>query len=328
MPIRRRRFFAFAVPIMSLIGFSPRIAPHGRDDELAINTAKAPIVPDGTTAGAATNFVVTFADVDPDVPGIGIRTGGTISVTLPAGFVRHDPAAPMAMVVLQGWPQSSRRPFPDVTYDADTNTLIATMRFDHLPDTSAQPGPKQVHLLLPGFANPPAGTHRVELTIQPDLAADTVLTGSGDVTIHGGVPASINAISVVNPPPPFPNPVYQTVAPDTTLHLWGFYLWQHGGDPHIGVHLIQESAQRYQVVDAAGDEIGSVSIRAPQEAADASLDADASFEVEVEGAVLGISAGLLRAQFHPDPDTPGDYEIIWRLLRGNDQHMFVTVTPG
>ena len=45
-------------------------------------------------------------------------------------------------------------------------------------------------------------------------------------------------------------------------------------------------------------------------------------------AVLGIPTGLLTAQFDPDPETPGDYAIRWRLNNGNEQWMFVTVTPA
>ena len=321
--MKRRTFLSIAVPVISLMAFGAPVASHGGDPGLSLSADKAPIVPDGTTAGADTDFVITFADRDPDVPGIGIKTGGTVSVKLPKGFIQDDPSAPMTMVVLQGWPQSPRQPFPDVDYDAATNTLTGTVGFDYLPVSSAQPGPKQVHLLLPGFTNPKAGTHWFEVTIRPDPSSDDLLTGWGKVRIRRQVRASINAISVINPPPPFPNPIYQTVGSGEAPHTWGFYVWEHGGDPSVGVELTQRNARRYWIVDADGEKIGSVGIRAPKGASGFSIDATAS--VLVNGAVLGIPTGLLLAQFHPDPDTPGDYEITWKLRRGNRQHMFVTV---
>lgn len=322
--MKRRHFLSFAIPVVSLVAFGSPASSHDVHDELSLSADKAPIVPDGTTAGADTDFVVTFADRDPDVPGIDIKTGGTIAIRLPHEFVQDDPDAPMTLVVLQGWPQSPRQPFPDVTYDATTNTLTGTLAFDYLAQSSAQPGPKQLHMLLPGFTNPKAGTYWFDVAIRPDPASDKVLSGRGQVRIHRQIRASINAISVINPPPPFPNPIYQTVAAGDSPVPWGFYLWQRGGDADVGVDLRQRSARRYDIVDADGDKIGSVRIRAPKGASGYSIDATAS--EAVNGAVLGIPTGLMIAQFHPDPGTPGDYEITWRMRRGNHQHMFVTVT--
>ena len=320
--MKRRTFLSIAVPVISLIAFGAPVESHG-GDHLPISSAKAPIVPDGTTAGADTDFVITFADLDPEVPGIGIREGGTISVRLPDGFVQDDPTAPMTLVLLQGWPQSPRQPFPAVTYDAASNTLTGTQSFDYLPQSVEQPGPKQVHLLLLGFTNPHPGTYWVEVEIRPDPATDEVLSGWGTVRILRQVRASINAISVINPPPPFPNPIHQTVAAGELPVTWGFYLWERGGDPSIGVELEQRNERRYRIVDADGHRIGSVRIDAPAGAHGYSIDAAPS--ILVDGAVLGIPTGLMTAQFHPDPDTPGDYEITWRLRGGNEQHMFVTV---
>ncbi len=149
------------------------------------------------------------------------------------------------------------------------------------------------------------------------------MRASLDNSVREEVRASINAISVINPPPPCPNPIHQTVAVGETPHTWGFYVWERGGDPSIGVEIESRRTNLYWIVDADGDRIGSVRIRAPEGASGYSIDAAAS--VPVDGAVLGIPTGLLLAQFHPDPDTPGDDEITWRLRRGNHQHMFVTV---
>ncbi len=322
--MKQRTFWMFAVPVVSLVAFSAPVASDGQG--LPTRTDKAPIVPDGTTAGADTDFVVTFADRDPDVPGIDIKTGGTIAIQLPEEFVQDDPTEPLTMVVLQGWPQSPRMPFPNVTYDATTNTLTGTMGFDYLYQSSENPGPKQAHLLLPGFTNPRAGKYWLKVTIQPDPAEPAVLTDYAFVRIRRNVRPSINAISVINgsPPPPFPNSIYQTIAAGDTPLQWGFYLWERGGDPSVGVVLEQLTEKHYAIKDAAGDLIGDVKIRAPRRSSGFVIEADAS--VLANAAVLGVPTGLLTAQFRPDPDTRGNYVIRWKLNGGNTQKMFLTVT--
>ena len=298
------------------------------DSTLPISSDKAPIVPDGTTAEAPTDFVVTFADRDPDVPGIDIKAGGTISLTLPDGFVQHDPAAPITMVVLQGWPQSPRLPLPAAAYDPATNTLTGTLGFDYFYQSPDNPGPKQLHVILLGFANPGPGSHPIELTIKPDPADPATLSGVGRVQIISKARPSINAISVINggPPPPFPNPIYQTIILGETPLLWGFYVWDNDREPFLGVDLRRKNSDLYSMVDEDGRTVGQVRIQAPTGASDYSIDANTS--VLVNGAVLGIPTGLLTAQFNPDPDTAGEYVISWRLNNGNEQSMFITVNPS
>jgi hypothetical protein len=320
----RRVLFFSAVSIVGAIAITSAVSA---DPALPISTAKAPIVADGTTAGADTDFVVTFADVDPDVPGIDIKGGGTISLTLADGFVQDDPTLPMTLVVLQGWPQSPRLPFPTVLYDDATNTLTGTFPEDYLYLSAANPGPKQVHALLSGFTNPGPGSYPVELTIQPDPSDPATMTGTGTVKIIPKARPSINAISVINgaPPPPFPNSIYQTINTGDTALLWGFYVWDKNSEPFIGVDLQRKNRDHYTMINDKGRAVGQVRIQAPAGATDYSIDATAS--VPANGAVLGIPTGLLKAQFNHDPDVPGDYAIRWRLNNGNEQSMYLTVNP-
>jgi hypothetical protein len=321
----RRVLLLSAVSIVGAITITSAVSA---DPALPISTAKAPIVPDGTTAGADTDFVVTFADVDPDVPGIDIEAGGTISLTLADGFVQDDPASPMTLVVLQGWPQSPRLPFPDVSYDAATNTLTGLFPVAYKYQSAANPGPKQLHAVLPGFTNPGPGSYPVELTIKPDPGDPATMTGTGTVKIIPKARPSINAISVINGPPgppPRPNSIYQTINTGDTPLLWGFYLWDNNSEPFIGVDLQRKNRDHYTMIDIKGHAVGQVRIQAPAGATDYSIDATAS--VLVNGAVLGIETGLLEAQFNPDADVPGDYAIRWRLNNGNEQWMFLTVNP-
>ena len=298
------------------------------DTTVSITTAKAPIVPNGTTTGADPDFVVTFADRHPDVPGIDVLAGGTLSLTLPQDFVQDDPAAALTGAILQGWPQSPRLPFPALTYDPATHTIIATTPIDLLYQSSENPGPKQMHLILPGFTNPQPGCYPIELTIQPDPTDSSTINGSGSVHIMPKSRPSIEAISVTNgaPPPPFPNSIYQTVTAGESPLSWGFYVWGAHNAPFIGVDLEQRNMNHYAMVDVDGSTVGHVRIEAPAGAGEYSIEANAS--IAANGAVLGIPTGLLTAQFHPDPDATGDYTIRWRINNGNEQSMFLTVDPA
>ena len=56
-------------------------------DYLEVSILKAPVGPDGTTAKAQTDIVLTFVDLDPAVNGIGLKSGATVEVELPNEFV-------------------------------------------------------------------------------------------------------------------------------------------------------------------------------------------------------------------------------------------------
>lgn len=319
------RRFAVLVTALSFSAVMALAPTAGADPGLIMSVDKAPIAPDGTTAGADTDFVVTFADRDPDVPGVGITAGGTISLTLDPAFVRDDPTVPIQMAVLQGWPQSPRLPFPTPSYDPATNTVTGTLSFDYEPLSSANPGPKQLHVVLLGFTNPAPGEYPLTLTIQPDPGDPATMSGDGTVQIIPRARPSINAISVINPgpPPPFPNSIYQTINQGEDPLRWGFYVWDSDNEPYVGVELRQKNRHHYSLVDERGRSIGQVNIAAPAGASGYWIEADAS--VPANGAVLGIPTGLLIAQFHPDPDVNGDYVISWRINNGNSQPMYLTV---
>ncbi len=324
---RITHIFGPAIALAAIVPFAIATGASA-DAELSITVAKAPIVPDGTTTGAATDFVVTFADRDPDVPGVDILAGGSISVTLPADFVQDDPAGAMDVAILQGWPQSPKLPFPAVTYDPATNTVTATTSFDYLYESSANPGPKQAHLILLGFTNPEAGSYPITLTIQPDPNDPATLEGTGRLEIVPKSRPAIEAISITNgaPPPPFPNSIYQTVGLGEELLTWGFYVWDARNEPFIGVDIQQRNRDHYALVDNRGRTVGHVRIDAPPGATAYWIDANSS--VPANGAVLGVPTGLLTAHFHPDPDVAGDYTIRWSVNNGNTQPMFVTVESG
>ena len=151
--------------------------------ELDISIAKAPVAPDGTTAGAQADFVLSYVDPDPTVDGLPMLTGGTFTVVLPADFTQVGDNNNVA--VLQGWPQSPRVDGPGFPYtiDIDNNVITLTMTKDWPVDRDQfGPGPKQVHLILFDFLNPGPGRYPVSLAIDPDGPAGPVepVSGIGD----------------------------------------------------------------------------------------------------------------------------------------------------
>ncbi len=144
------------------------------------------------------------------------------------------------VALLQGWPQSPPAPPPDVIWNTtvDGNTITATMTADYLVGEFG-PGPKQMHLLLPTFRNPPvAGRYNVLLEIRPDPATDEVISGIVRVTIEPATRPSVEVVSAFSgggPPPPFNNPIYQTVAADDASLDVGMYLWEEGSSVADGI---------------------------------------------------------------------------------------------
>ena len=76
--------------IISTLALSPASA-GGNHGGIVSSVDNAPIVPAGTTAGSATDFVITLdTSLDPSVPGRTLLAGDTVKVTLPDAFINSD----------------------------------------------------------------------------------------------------------------------------------------------------------------------------------------------------------------------------------------------
>lgn len=306
--------------------------------ELSVTAVRAPVAPDGLTAGAMTDFVVTFRDLDPDVPGIRLLEGGTIRIELPAGFENGgDPvvgtgglpgcAPPVVSgcstaVILQGWPQSPVVPFPDVSWEAATNTFVVTSNVDTA--TLPTPGPKQVHLIALGFTNPTRpGTYRIGVTIEP--GDGSILSGVGHVRIQTRTTASINPNSQANPGPPFPNTLFQQLSPgDTSLNL-AFYLWDDDAVPLVGADVDMNSPRSGRIRDGSGKVIGTVRIDAPRDAAQFEL-VSAGPSTLANAFVTGVPVGRWTAALVTDPQAVGTYHVTARLHGGSEVRHVITTS--
>ena len=307
---------------------------------LEVSIRKAPIAPDGTTAKAQTDIVLTFVDIDPDVKGIDLVEGATVQVKLPDEFVNIEGDVFMgnSIILLQGWPQSPPAPPPAFpwTTTVDGNTITATLTGDFLQ--GILPGPKQAHLLLPGFENPKPGKYEIPIRIKlgPSTTSD-IMSGIGDVIIIPKSRPSIHAISLFSgppgPPPPFFNPIYQEVVQGESAVRVGMYLWDKDNEAFLGVDLQMVKPSHYLLVQN-GSTVGQVRIDAPPGANNYSLttntltppgeppDLSPSPSVEVPAFITGLPTGLRLVQF--TPDVAGNYTLSFRLNNGNTQDLFVT----
>jgi hypothetical protein len=337
-----RALLIAAVSVIS-IGLTAPMA-HAKGKSLNLTTAKAPVAPDGTTAGAPTDFVITFKDVDPDKKGETLHAGDTVEVVLSDAFINTG-AGGNNVILLQGWPQSppsGGASFP-WTVDIVGNTITVTLTGDYKPGDLG-PGPKQAHLLLLGFTNPAAGVYPVELTINHQSGKKgkkskkskgrKALSGSGYVRILPDARPSVNPISIFSgppgPPPPFFNPLYQKVALGQSARRVGLYLWDAASAAFTGVDLVATASPTYYQLMKDATAVGEVWITAPDGALAYSL---ASVELPpggppslmVNAAVTGVPVGLLGVQFTPDPAVTGDYEIAISMHGGNESTLHVTV---
>ena len=312
---------------------SDKSGKSDKDDEaqdLDITIEKAPIDPDGTTAGAVTDIVVTFKDRDPAVDGVEILTGGTVEVTLDPSFVNTGAAVPNFGVLLQGWPQSPPAPPPDFiwTSTVDQNRITMTLTSDFLVGDFG-PGAKQAHLVLFGFQNPSSpGLYPVSIEIRPDPAKMGVLSGSGFVRIIPEALPSVNAVNLFSgppgPPPPFFNPLYQTVPlGELFARELGFYLWDRDSEPFLGVDVKMITPTHGRLVQN-GRRVGRVRIDAPPGARDFAINTFGP-SVPMLAFITNVPVGVLTLQFQPDPVITGDYTITLRMKDGNAQQFFVTV---
>jgi len=66
-----------------VIALSLVMADFSYADNLDIVVKSAPIVPDGLIAGKPLDVTFSFVDLNPEVPGIGLKKGATAKVYLP-----------------------------------------------------------------------------------------------------------------------------------------------------------------------------------------------------------------------------------------------------
>ena len=307
------------------------------DFKLHLSTQKAPIAPDGTTVGAVTDFVIGFQDTDPSVPGVGLKKGGSVKVTLPEEFKFVDAEKPVlkvtsaktctaplmsacsSAVLLQGWPQSLIPPFPGVSYEPGTNTLTLSVAEDWMPNGVEAPGPKQLHIMGFGFQNPEKpGLYPVNITIQPDPADSSVIEGEVMVDIVSDTAATISPTSLSNgkPPPPFPNTLYQNIAPGDSSLKMAFYLWDTSGQPVVGADIVMDSSGSGRIVGTDNKVLGVVEMNVPVGSSAHELVTDGPSK-SAKAFLSGVDAGHLVAELHTDPSVTGDYEIVFSMNNGN-----------
>ena len=327
-----KKLLAIVVALL-MIGLVPTTASAKESTrDLELSVSRAPVAPDGTTAGAPLDFVVTFADPDPAVDGVGLKKGATITLKLDKAFDmsgNQGSPAPSPVIILQGWPQSPRVPFPYTT-DIVGNTIILTMVEDWAVGAFG-PGPKAVHLALLDSTNPKrAGRYKVDLAIKPDPGSKKTLRGHDRVKIIHKVRPSVNVISLFSgppgPPPPFFNPLFQDVALGDSGRQVGMYLWEKGGAAALGVDIKMVSPWLARLVQD-NHVVGWVQIRPPKGAFAHSLVSTGP-SVEGPAFVTGVPTGILVSQFTPDPAVPGDYKVTFKMKRGNSQTMHYHVAAG
>lgn len=326
------------------LSVSPQFNMGSSAGDLTVSAVRAPVAPDGATAGAVTDIVLTFVDRDPAVDGIGMKSGGTIEVVLADDFVNTGAGGDVG-VVLQGWPQSPPAPPPAFPWTSTIagNTITVELTADWMPGDFG-PGPKQVHLILFGFRNPSKpGPQHVHLAIQPDPAGPEVLTGHATVNIIPKARPSVNVISLFSgppgPPPPFFNPFYQTIVQGDAARQVGLYLWASRSAPYLGVDIVMDggAGARHGRLVQDGSTVGHVWIDAPPGASDFTLSTGSADDppppcasgpsCEVPAFITGVPVGLMLVQFDPDPAVTGDYQLTIRMNNGNTEELFFTVVP-
>jgi hypothetical protein len=287
-------------------------------------------------AGAAPDFVLTFLDRDPSVTGIDLKSGATLEVTLPAEFTDAGNAGTNLGIVLQGWPQSPPAPPPAFPWTTTVvgNVVTVTLTSDFLggDGNGYFPGPKQLHLNLAGMVNPvAAGMYDLDLVITPDPASTDTLSGTGTVEIVAANTPAISAVAIFSGPPggppPFFNPIFQTVAVGDSGRQVGVVMWDATEAPMLGVTLAMTSPTAGDLLQD-GAVVGSVTIEAPAGATAQTLTmAGPSTEVGPLPAT-GLMAGGLVTTFTPDPKVTGAYAVIYTLTGGNSERLeFNHVTP-
>jgi hypothetical protein len=323
----------------------PKMQAAATNEGIVRSIVKAPVVPDGTTAGRTTDFVINLEiPLQPNLPGLTLLEGNQIKVTLPEEIVFENEAdfpvqgageencAPgnlqcSTAVLLQGWPQNPiRPPFQkySLSYEADTNTLVFTALQDLVPDPPREPGIKQIHLILNGFTNPTEpGSYPVEVTAEvgPEGAEEQ---GVGILQVLAEPRPSLNVTSVFNGEASYrPNTIYQVANPDgLSAFPYDFLIWGDGGEALEGV-TIEALNARHSLLVQEEEVIGHVFVDAPAQAEGHQVATPAGSAI-INAPVTGFETGRLTVCFKAG-SVPGDYVVTFKLNGGDTVTMFVDV---
>ena len=304
---------------------------------LDLSFAPAPIANNGTTVGQATDFLIFFKDPDPQIEGIGLKVGAQVRVKLPPEFKFADESKPVLTTgsmkgcapphvsecstagVLQGWPQSPVLPFPNVTYEESTNTIVMVHSKEWLPKGPKAPGPKHIHLMLFGFTNPSvAGQYPIEVSIQPDpFKPQEKYTGTANIEILAEPTPfiAVNSQGNSKPPPPFPNTLFQNIPAGYTSLNMAFYLWGDAGVPLDGAEIMMDSPTAGKIIHPTEGDVATIEVVAPEGASDFGILSGPA--KKAKAFLTQLPTGRMVVQFRTDPDAVGKYEVIFSMNGGN-----------
>ena len=168
-----------------VVGFMVCVTHQSVARELDVVVKTAPIVPHGLMAGKPMDITMSFVDLNPEIPGLDLKKGGTAKVYLPLevsnlGFPVSKPGEAVGCEppvlakcssggFLEGWPQSPLLPLNTISYDKEEHVLTLTATADSPPYSVESPGAKLIHLFTFGFENPgEAGNYPLKLEVQPE----------------------------------------------------------------------------------------------------------------------------------------------------------------
>ena len=321
-----------------------RAVATAEETNLIASIVNAPVVPDGNAAGRVTDVVINFnVSMNPADPGLTFLEGRQIRVTLPEDFVNHgalptlsifadaDPAVNCrpgnlqcnTTVLLRGWPQSALGlPPPPTGYSVElegTHTLVITANEDFIPAPPADPGLKQIHLILLDFTNPGPGYYPID--VEAELGpGGSLLTDTGTVRIYPNPRAHVGIASAFSGGG---NTIYQQADPGEPTPLpFDFLLWDSAGAPYLDVQIVQRH-DRHAELRHGGRVVGQITIDAPRGARGQRIE-DLGPSFAALSPALLVPTGRLQAQFTAG-DSSGRYTMTLRMNNGSEVQTFVDV---
>jgi hypothetical protein len=369
--MKNRKTEIFAVRLASPLLMVAAVAVFASDDLAAGIVAsidKASVTADGNVTGVPTNYVITLeGSLDHKVPGRSLKSGDQIKVFFPPEFDlgNLNPAFPLSdvpasgvpcvpgnlqcttAVILQGWPQEPFFPpalFHTLSIDPVENAFV----FTAVQDLPANPGIKQLLLILHGVTNPSPGHYRIRVEAQtgPGGAWES---GSGLLQVLPRSRPSVNITSVLvkalsgllpggpacgpgTLPPNPDNPVFQVTAVNSHAPFtWTFLLWGHDNEPLDDV-VLRWVNPNHALLLRGNHNVGHIYIDAPHGATGYGIDSNPlGCPTKIGGAPViagtpGIGpqpVGRLDLAFRAGSE-PGEYTTTISLNNGNSVQMTVT----